>query len=94
MATHYLYWLRDKNCKNIFRDGYVGVTSNPTRRRAQHRYDCKRYDRFWSFDEMIIILEANLEECLRMENMFRPHEMIGWNTKPGGEPEHWAEKHL
>lgn len=87
----YLYWahlIEHTNCKT---QGYIGVTTNTTKRWSQHRQrqDCLHFGRaiaLYGKENIIfeILFDGPLEGCYQLEEYFRPTENIGWNIRVGG----------
>jgi hypothetical protein len=74
-----VYWLHGDQCICPWRHGYIGVTSNPSRRFWAHR----RESRFLVF-KTSVLFDGTREECYALEARLRPHPDIGWNTGVGG----------
>lgn len=72
-----VYWLYEDETDNIFKDGYVGITKDATKRFYQHRA------RFGNFKTKIIFY-GSLKQCLALELQLRPVPGIGWNRAAGG----------
>lgn len=75
-----VYWLRDSDCTDMKRHGYIGITANPKIREKEHR----RSGRMPKDFEMIIVMEGRRDECLEREKHLRPEMRIGWNLAAGG----------
>jgi hypothetical protein len=73
-----LYWLFDDSCICLWRHGYIGITTNWTKRLQRHRRTMPRAFRF------AILYRGSKEECKNLEHQLRPHRHIGWNVAPGG----------
>lgn len=80
MAECVVYWLYDKNCKNIETDGYVGISVEPETRLIAHEKN-ERFNRPFCME---ILKSATLNECRIIERQLRPKENIGWNIAAGG----------
>lgn len=74
----FVYWLFDEQCVSPETDGYVGVSSNMTRRLRRHRTE---RDRVFS---SIILFDGTEADCYALEKKLRPHPDIGWNLLAGG----------
>ncbi len=76
------YWLYDNTCRNIYRDGYVGITTAGLANRVKgHRKYNKRLPKQF---EARIVFEGTITECARWETKLRPRPLIGWNIARGG----------
>lgn len=78
MSECVVYWIYDKNCKEIELDGYVGITVNSKRRFIEHN------NKFSNVVCMEVIYEGSLSECIEKEIQLRPEPLIGWNVAAGG----------
>jgi len=82
MTECVLYWLHDEYCICLQKHGYVGITTNWTRRLSQHQNNKSFPVNFeWS-----IIFTGTRAECLVLEYQLRPKSGIGWNRSQGGKP--------
>lgn len=81
----------------MFRDGYIGVSKNATRRFEQH-YKYAKYNmhpnthlayaiKKYGWDNLVkkVIIEADDDYCYDMEKKLRPSSSIGWNIQSGGD---------
>ena len=73
-----VYWLRDERCICPWRHGYIGISERWPRRLIRHRRESPR-----SF-EWKILFEGSVEECMKLEGLFRSRPMTGWNLASGG----------
>lgn len=76
-----LYWAKLPEHTDIFTQGYVGVTTNISKRTRGHRH------KFKSVKESLIIqpvLIADTKYCYEIEEKLRPTKNIGWNKSVGG----------
>lgn len=85
----FLYWIKSAKFNNIWSEGYVGVSKNPTRRFLEHKQSRVNFiikAAYKTYEDMCleIIYEGSEEECLAAELLFRPTEYIGWNITKGG----------
>lgn len=90
----YLYHIRRKGME--LSEGYIGVTTNSTRRFDQHLRDAKNknrrnrnyhlYNAIRKYEdiEFVVIQEGTEEEILQMEFTLRPEPNMGWNQAVGG----------
>jgi hypothetical protein len=76
---------------DVYKEGYVGVTTKPLKQRLnEHAKYAKRssvvakaivkYDDI----EIVELFRGSKEECLTLENNYRPEPKIGWNLVEGG----------
>lgn len=89
-----VYWLHTKDHKDIFTEGYVGITNNLKARLRNHK--SKKYNAHlrnainkYGWDNIIkeVILVADDLYCLMIESQLRNKDNIGWNiVKGGGKP--------
>lgn len=80
MAECVVYWVYDKNCKNIETDGYVGISVEPDARLLAHQ----KNENFSKPFCMEILTESSVINCRKIERQLRPKENIGWNKAAGG----------
>lgn len=74
-----------------YSEGYIGVTNLTIHERFdQHSKNVykksivkKAIDKYNDV-EIIKLHEASEAECLLLESIYRPHDLIGWNIAPGG----------
>lgn len=92
----YLYWIRTEEMTDIFTEGYVGITHNPSYRYQQHKSNAKtnshhKYKKAFrkALLEESTVLEIKListaEYCLDIERKLRPYINVGWNRAIGGD---------
>lgn len=94
----YVYWIRHNKHTDLLTEGYIGVTStNPNQRLSSHVHEFKvgRKDKSkfgcaikkygWDNLTMDVIIISTKEMCYTYEEILRPEEFIGWNTKKGGD---------
>jgi hypothetical protein len=77
---NYVYWIHSSSCTDHRKDGYVGVTNNPTKRYSTHI----RKGRVPIDSTISILFEGTREQCFNYEKEMRPHKNIGWNNAAGG----------
>ena len=79
--TAILYWLRLPNHKNMFLQGYVGVTLDMTKRLRSHKH---KFKNLWHaiIVEQLVVSTQNI--CFELEKKLRPERNIGWNKAQGG----------
>lgn len=86
----YLYWVHYSTHNDPFREGYVGITNNPTARINYHKSlkcsDNPILYRALLKGAKLSILSCFLtrESALLAESAYRPNKCIGWNIIPGG----------
>ena len=86
-----VYWIKRKEMTNPYSQGYIGVTSFSIQERfEQHSKNIykksivkKAIDKYDDI-EIIELYSGNEIECLKLENHYRPDELIGWNMAIGG----------
>jgi len=88
----FVYWIRYEKHTNPYKEGYIGVSSEPTRRLEEHsnftKCNPKLKNALNKGASMVILKKCKDEkEALRLEEHYRPEDMIGWNiVKGGGKP--------
>lgn len=89
MSECYVYWLRRPHENNVKTEGYIGITTNVSRRYKQH---CKNtinpklrniFEKDGDIIQTHIIFSGNKEDCLIIEQQLRPANEIGWNLVKG-----------
>jgi predicted GIY-YIG superfamily endonuclease len=87
----HLYWIRHPDHTDIFRHGYVGVSSNPKRRWREHNTykqnnHLKNAINMYGWASLIkeTVLIGDKDYCLDIESKLRPADKIGWNIVKGG----------
>jgi hypothetical protein len=76
-----LYWVHLPEHTDMFKQGYVGVTSDLHRRFMQHK------NKFKIIANRLIVkvlLIADKSYCYLIEQKLRPSRCIGWNKSSGG----------
>lgn len=90
-----VYWIHTPEQKDMYSEGYIGITKNPAKQRwVQHlactknnRKNNKLYEVLKDEDNLIFDVVAvgeTREYCEHIEHSLRPTPYIGWNTAPGG----------
>jgi hypothetical protein len=92
----FVYWVRLPEHKDVFTEGYVGVTSQPVMTRfSQHLSKAKKnenlpfqnalrkYGRHGLVVDTLVI--GDVDYVYDLENKLRPDERIGWNCSQGGD---------
>ena len=87
-----VYWIHQKSQNDIYKEGYVGITSNFKKRMNSHINNNKKYhfknaiNKYgWdNLDKDIIHSNLSLNEALKFEELYRPNQNIGWNSQKGG----------
>lgn len=92
----YLYWIRKDTDSDIFKEGYVGITTDPNYRWKCHLYKSKTTDKNHRLYnslrkhpeafKMQILICTKIEYCLYLEQKLRPNINIGLNHAEGGRP--------
>ena len=74
-----------------YKEGYIGVTDLSIQKRfEQHSKNTYKKSivqkaiNKYSDIEIIALYETDNDECLRLEEQYRPNELIGWNLAKGG----------
>ena len=90
----FVYWIHLPEQIDISLDGYVGVATDFKQRMFAHKSCAKtgkpqtlyRAIRKYGWNNLIkeIILIADDNYCLEIEQKLRPNEKIGWNISTGG----------
>lgn len=97
-ADYYLYWIRENLHKDMYTEGYIGITKNPKNRLSTHNTSLKNYHRnkktyysrdfvnsFNNEDLLFSIIDCGeFEYIINKEYLLRPTERIGWNYAIGG----------
>jgi Mor family transcriptional regulator len=88
---YYLYWIYRSCHTNLFNEGYIGITNNPTKRWGEHRRlaKTKQYHIHHALNKykdikFQVLCCGNFKDILDLESKLRPIDNIGWNTCPGG----------
>lgn len=91
-----VYWLHLPEHKDIFSEGYVGITKDKATKRWQaYKNQTKRLDKQHAlknaiakhYDRLIcevVVVGENREYCESIEAKLRPTNNIGWNIAVGG----------
>ena len=86
-----VYWIHKRGHTNPDEEGYVGVTTNLSRRMAGHRRSginpiMTNVVRKYGWDELNVVILHRFSEtlCYQLEAEYRPTAHIGWNCKAGG----------
>lgn len=83
-----VYWLYDERCICPWRHGYIGVSIEFDARLQRHRLRAGTRKGAVGvpaiFNHKILFI-GTLDECLALEEQFRPHRGIGWNRARGGQ---------
>jgi predicted GIY-YIG superfamily endonuclease len=100
MST-YIYWIHYPEHTDPLTEGYIGVTTNPTRRFKQHSLEYSSHNprlyRAIKKGAIQTILETleDKEEAFLREETYRPVPNIGFNLNAGGAapPAQWGHTH-
>jgi predicted GIY-YIG superfamily endonuclease/ribosomal protein L37AE/L43A len=86
-----VYWIRTQDHSDIFSQGYVGVTKHFDQRMKQHNWNhpnpyFANAIAKYGWDNLVksVVLVADEDYCLDIEQKLRPAKEIGWNIVPGG----------
>jgi len=89
--SYLVYWVHHKDQKDIFTQGYIGITNNFKRRMKQYEMlygnpyltnAIKKHG--WDNLAKEVILIADKAYCLLIETQLRAKDAIGWNIIKGG----------
>lgn len=87
----YVYWIKRSSMTDPHNQGYVGVTTKSLNERfREHAKYTKRRSvvakAIELYDDIVIVelYEGSEEQCLHIEESFRPDTGIGWNIAKGG----------
>lgn len=93
--THCVYWIHLPEHTDCTKEGYIGVSNNPSRRLYEHYCDSKNHNKKNPYfgrilnkykDKIVqtILLIDTEENCYEQEELLRPEKNIGWNANKGG----------
>jgi predicted GIY-YIG superfamily endonuclease len=86
----YLYWVHLPEHKDMFNQGYIGISKNIKARYSSHKgnkshkYLTEAFKNYKDKITVTTILKGTREYCLEIENKLRPEKNIGWNDQIGG----------
>ncbi len=96
---YYLYWYKLPEHTDPYKEGYIGITNDITRRKQQHKY-CSNPDNMSYIDnhfyraircyggvdnlEFQILHSGTMEFIYAKETEYRPTLNVGWNIATGG----------
>ncbi len=109
MKANFVYWIHRESHTDPHSQGYVGVSNNPGRRylgylsyasgkgtgdssNNKHLISALR-----KYEDVVcdLMYMGDREECLLLEEMYRPEDGIGWNlVKGGGDPPQGEHQNL
>jgi predicted GIY-YIG superfamily endonuclease len=82
MAMSLVYWIYNDTCKDIYTDGYVGVTEDINIRINGHK---RKTENLIGKDfDVKIVYKGDRAACFNKERELRPKPGIGWNRAIGG----------
>tara|TARA_R110000803_G_scaffold13482_1_gene37872 strand:- start:19233 stop:19829 length:597 start_codon:yes stop_codon:yes gene_type:complete len=90
MSSLYLYWIHHKNHSDVTREGYIGVSGDPSRRFKEHtsrKDNIHLHNALTAYGEDIVFKVLALGErayILQLEHSLRPTKQVGWNIAVGG----------
>jgi group I intron endonuclease len=85
-----IYWIHLPDHTDMYSQGYIGVSNNPTRRLQEHKNstDNKHLSSALAkYSDSIlqtVLFNGNSESCYLYEEQLRPTTNIGWNINKGG----------
>jgi len=88
-----IYWIHLTEHNNKYTEGYIGITSNFKRRMQAHSELKRKNNHFknairkygWdNLEKEILKSNITLDEALKLEELYRPSQNIGWNSQQGG----------
>lgn len=95
MSECFLYWIRSPCHSDIFKEGYIGISYDPSYRLKQHIRNTKanHHRQNSEFKNSLtsgnfvqeILLKSTVEYCLEIERKLRPMMNTGWNLAIGGD---------
>jgi len=86
----FVYWIHLPDHTDVYSQGYVGVSNNPTRRLQEHKNstDNKHLSSaLTKYSDSVlqtVIFNGDSESCYLYEERLRPTTNIGWNINRGG----------
>lgn len=93
----FVYWIRLPSHSDIFKDGYVGMTTKTVNKRFSEHLTKSRSKKtptksilssaLVKYNENVIVetvCECDAKYALYLENKLRPSPLIGWNILAGG----------
>lgn len=105
-AEAYLYWIHSPNATEMFKEGYIGVSTKPYNRFKAHRSCLRNLQRakesytedfIKAFNSEALVMNiidcGKLADMLHKEYILRPTENIGWNIAVGGKMNHVCAKY-
>lgn len=85
---YYVYWIKDKDHRDVISEGYVGYSKDPYKRFESHKKANSLVgNKIRTHDtELQVIMEfENEQSALMYEKQLRPKKRIGWNIAIGGQ---------
>ena len=87
----YVYWIKTPDMTDPYTEGYIGVTNKQleTRLREHTKYTKRRSVVAKAISkhddiEIVMLYEGANNDCLALEEQYRPNINIGWNIAKGG----------
>lgn len=90
----FVYWIKHKDHKDMFSEGYIGFTSKTVQSRNKEHNISAKSGSFYpvhrairKYGDSIVVetlIEGDSDYCLDMERKLRPTPNIGWNISIGG----------
>jgi len=92
-----LYWIHLPEHKDMFSEGYIGITKHTAKQRFRGHYkaahhkqrntNCPIYNAIRKYGDSLIVetvVISDIDYVLDLEEKIRPDVKIGWNVKSGG----------
>ena len=94
-----IYWIKHPDHSDMFTEGYIGITNDFAQRMRKHKSKITNAHLLnainkYGWDVLVknVILIANVDYCLEIEQKLRPKKDIGWNIAVGGgKPIGWVK---
>ena len=81
-----VYWIKNKEMKNPFKEGYIGITSKDINERFEQHMNNPN-NKFYNLNNLYIVEIDSFEspnEAYTLEMEYRPKNNIGWNIAKVG----------